>query len=347
MKLLTVVLVALSFITLSGSCRLEAAQAAPQNEEEAAEPEADPRFEGIPIQHHAYLATVAKKNSRLIESWLKTRALYDEAHHSATVFGLRVRKRARSKVPGLIAKARSSETKFRKAYDKFRSPIVKEEAKLKDRAMTLAEKPGAINDPVINKRADELYDQALVLGENLNALVELLKVFHHSTRMPSDLELLGIHTHDTTAFEVAKNNPKVVEARFVIMDCQADIAALEKLKAEIENDPKKRWSSGNAGQLKKANMTLEKAAAALAREAEKAKAPFLREAAKFEKKMAKTKEKIVDLQKRKRNSVTYFQRLSEQEGDMQRQLMNARLIDTLATWKKPEEKKAPAKKGGH
>ncbi len=345
MRLSSVALAAFCFITLIGSCRLEAAQAAvPGKEQKAQKPKPDPRFHGIPLPHQAYLKTLEKEQSRMMTSWFKARDLYAETHHLASVFGLRVRKRARGKVPGMMAKAKKEENKFRKAYDRFRNPIEEKESKLKDRAMTLSEREGSLNDPLINKRLDELYAEAYLLSEQLNALTSLQKVFQHSAKIPSALEHLGISAHDSTATQVARDNPKLIEARLVIKDCQADLAALTKLKAEIEADPKKRWSSANKAQVKKAQLTLDKAVVTLEREVEKAKKPFLREAEKLKKKVEMTQKKIGDLEKRKRNTVTYFQRLSEYDGDMQRNLKAAALIDKLAIWKKPEKKKAPAKK---
>jgi len=335
-------------VTLGSSCRIDGAQAtakpAAGKEQQAKKPKADPRFKGVAVEHHEYLKKLEKEESRMMSSWFKARAYYQEARYSATVFGLRLRKRARSKVPGLLTKAKSEQAKFEKAYKKLRGPLEKKELELKDRAMKLSEKQTNLDDPLVNKRLDELYDEALVYAEKLNALTDLNGVFHNSSKMPSELELLGISSHDSTATQVARDNPKLVEARFVIKDCQADLAALEKLKAEIEADSKKRWGSANEAQVKKANLTLEKAVAALGREVEKAKKPFLREAEKLKKKVEMTQKKIEDLEKRKRKTTTYYQRLSEYDGDMQRNLKAAALIDKLAIWKKPEKKKAPAKK---
>ncbi|MBL7076156.1 MAG: hypothetical protein ISS31_01675 [Kiritimatiellae bacterium] len=356
MKRSYICFLAICFITLSGSCRLDAAQPAakpvPGKEQKAAKPKPDPRLRHIPVEHHEYVKTLEKEQARMMSPWFKAQDLYHQAHEYATVFGLRVRRSARKKVPSLIAKAKKEEEKFRKAYDRFRKPLEKKEGELKDRAMKLSEKEGALDDPLVNKRLDELYDEAFVYGQKLNALSALQKVFHHSVKMPDELSLLGISSHDSTASQVARDNPKLVEARFIIKDCEADMALLEKLKAEIAANPTKRWSSSNEAHVKRAKLTLEKAVTVLEREVEKAKTPFLREAEKLKKKVESTQKKIEELEKRKRKTVNYYQRLSEYDGDMQRHLKAAALIDKLAIWKKPEKKKAPAKKpapkkGGH
>ncbi len=350
MNTLYTIMLSVCLVTLSGSCRLDAAQAAAKAnaaDQKPAKPKPDPRLKGIPIQHHEFLKPLFTKEPRMMDPWLRARALYDEAMHAATVFGIRERKRARSKAPTLFAKAKKEEEAFRRAYERFRTPIEERESDLKDRAMKLSEQEGALNDPLISKRLDELYDEAYIYAEQLNALSDLAGVFYRLNKSPSDMELLGIGSHDSVASKVAEENPNLVEARMVIRDCEADIAALEKQKAEAEKDPAKQWKSSDDAQIARAQAMLERAVETLEREAERAKKPLLREAETIKKRMEAMQDKIEKTEKRGGRTTTLYQRLSTYDGDLQNCLKAAALIDKLATWKKPDKKKPAAKKGGH
>jgi hypothetical protein len=348
MKFPSFAFVALCFITLSGSCRVKAAEQAaakPAQEKIAEKPKPDPRFGDVPLHHHDYLKELEKTQPRLMKSWFELRALYDELHYSATVFGTRERKRARSKIPSLKDKVKSGKKTFYRAYDRFRKPIEEKEYKLKDRAMKLSERKGAQDNPTISKQIDKLYDEALVFSRQIESIRALDQVFSHSARLKADLDLLGMNSRDSIAREVAEENPDLIEARLDIKDCEADLARLAELKAELEKDPRKRWGASQESLVRKTNLNLEKAVKSLESEAEKAKKPFLLEAEKLKKKVAATQKKIEEYEKRKRKTTTYSQRLSEYQGDMDSSLEAAAMIDRLATWKKPEKKKAPAKEG--
>ncbi|MBT3294913.1 MAG: hypothetical protein HN919_06480 [Verrucomicrobia bacterium] len=338
----------LCFLTFNGSCALKAAQAAapPAAGKDAAaqKPVSDPRFEGIDVQHHAYIKTLEKTHKALLLSWFKLRDLYAEAHHCATVFGTRERKRARSKLPSLLSKIDSEKIKFERAYERARAPILKKEMALRDRAMKLSEKQGAKEDPLVDKRLEELYSEAYAQGAQLSTLKALDKAFYRGANMPSELTQLGLPAKASVASKVLKKNPRLVEARFTIKDCEADLATLDALKAAMEQDPKKRWGAAQESMVKRTRQTLDKAVANLKKEAERVKLPFLRDAAKFKKKVDMTQKKIDDLEKRKRKTTTYEQRLSEYTAEMDQYLEAAALIDQLTIWKQPE-KKAPAKKG--
>ncbi|MDP6629788.1 MAG: hypothetical protein QGH42_02370 [Kiritimatiellia bacterium] len=352
MRVSFVPLIALCFITLSGSCRVKAAEQAAakpvpaeKKEKEAEKPKPDPRFKDVPLHHHDYLKELEKQQPRLMASWFKLRALYDELDHSATVFGTRERKRARSKIPSLKKKIASEKKKFYGTYDRFRKPIEDKEVKLKDRAITLSERKGAQENPAIRKQIDELYDEAYVFTKQIEAIRSLDKVFAHSARLPTDLDLIGISSRDSTTREIAEENPKLIEARLDIKDYEADLARLAELKVALEKDPRKRWGASQESLVRQSNLKLEKAAVVLQREAEKAKKPYLSEAEKLKKKVESTEKQIAEYEKRKRNTTTYSKRLSVYQGEMDRNLEAAALIDKLATWKPPEKQKAPAKKG--
>jgi hypothetical protein len=350
MKLSCMGIAILCFLTFNGSCSLEGAQAVakPAAGKDAAvqKPVVDPRFEGIDAHHHAYIKTLEKTHKALMLSWFKLRNLYAEAHYCASVFGTRERKRARSKLPGLLSKIESEKTKFKKAYDRARQPIEKKQRGLQDRAMTLSGKKGAQEDPLVNKRLEELYSAAYALGDQLSTLKALDGAFSRGANMPSELVQLGLKSKDSTASKVLRENPRLVEARFVIKDCEADLATLDALKAALEQDPQKRWGASQESMVRNTRLTLDRAAANLKKEAERVKQPFLRDAAKFTKKVDMTQKKIDDLEKRKRKTTTSEQRLSEYTAEMDRNVEAAALIDRVAAWKQPE-KKAPEKTGGH
>jgi len=345
---------ALCLLTFNGSCSLEGAQAvdrpAAGKDAAAQQPVADPRFESIDAHHHAYIKTLEKTHKALMLSWFKRRDLYAEAHHCATVFGTRERRRARNKLPGLLSKIDSEKIKFEKACERARHPIEKKERALRDRAMTLSEKQGAKEDPLVDKRLEELYSDAYALGEQLRTLKALEGAFHRGANMPSELVQLGLKSKNSTAAKVLKENPRLLETRFVIKDCEADLATLDALKAAMAQDPRKRWGSSQESMVKRTQLTLDKAVANLNKEAERVKLPFLRDAAKFKKKVEMTQKKIDDLAKRKRKTTTYEQRLSDYTAEMDRNVEATALIDQLMVWKQPEKKaaKKPApKKGGH
>jgi hypothetical protein len=350
MKLSCMGIAILCFLTFNGSCSLKGAQAVakPATGKDAAvqKPVADPRLKGIDADHHAYIKTLEKTHKALMLSWFKLRNLYAEAHYCASVFGTRERKRARSKLPGLLSKIESEKTKFKKAYDRARQPIEKKQRGLQDRAMTLSGKKGAQEDPLVNKRLEELYSAAYALGDQLSTLKALDGAFSRGANMPSELVQLGLKSKDSTASKVLRENPRLVEARFVIKDCEADLATLDALKAAMEQDPKKRWGASQESMVRNTRLTLDRAAANLKKEAERVKLPFLRDAAKFTKRVDMTQKKIDDLEKRKRKTTTSEQRLSEYTAEMDRNVEAAALIDRVAAWKQPE-KKAPEKKGGH
>jgi hypothetical protein len=350
MKLSCTGIAILCFLTFNGSCSLEGAQAVakPAADKDAAaqKPVADPRFERIDDHHHAYIKTLEKTNKALMVSWFKLRDLYAEAHHCASVFGTRERKRARSRLPGLLRKIESEKIRFENASERARAPIEKKQRALKDRAVKLSEKRGAKEDPLVDKRLTELYSAAYALGDQLSTLDALDKAFSRGANMPSERVQLGLKSKDSAACKVLlEQNPRLVEARFVVKDSEADLATLDALKAAMEQDPRKRWGASQDAMVKRARQALDRAVAALKKEAERAKLPFLRDAAKFKKKVDMTQKKIDELEKRKRTTTTYEQRLSEYTTELDRNVEAAALIDRVADWKKPE-KKAPAKKGG-
>ena len=348
MRLACIGITTLCFLTFNGSCSLAAAQAvdkpAAAKDAAAQKPVADPRFEGIDAHHHAHIKTLETTDKALMLSWFKLRELYAEAHYCASVFGTRERKRARSKLPSLLSKIESEKIKFEKAYERASAPIEKKQRALNDRAMKLSEKQGAKEDPLVDKRLEELYSAAYALGEQLSTLKALKGAFHRGANMPSELVQLGLKSSDSTAAKVVRENPRLVEARFVIKDCEADLATLAALKAAMEQDPKRRWGSSQESMVRNTRLTLDRAVANLEKEAERAKLPFLRDAAKFKNQVEMTQKKIGELEKRKRKTTIYEQRLSEYTAEMDRNVEAAALIDQLATWKQPE-KKAPAKKG--
>jgi hypothetical protein len=356
MKLSCMGIAILCFLTFNGSCSLEGAQAVakPAAGKDAAvqKPVADPRLKGIDAHHHAYIKTLEKTHKALMLSWFKLRNLYAEAHYCASVFGTRERKRARSKLPGLLSKIESEKTKFKKAYDRARQPIEKKQRGLQDRAMTLSGKKGAQEDPLVNKRLEELYSAAYALGDQLSTLKALDGAFKRGANMPSERVQLGLKSKDSTASKVLlKQNPRLVEARFVIKDCEADLATLDALKAAMEQDPRKRWGASQDAMVRNTRLTLDRAVATLKKEAERVKLPFLRDAAKFTKRVDMTQKKIDDLEKRKLKTTTSEQRLSEYTAEMDRNVEAAALIDRVAAWKQPEKKapkkKRAQKKGGH
>ena len=347
MKLSCMGIATLCFLTFNGSCRLEGAQAAAQAAVQPAagkhaavqKPVANPRLKGIDADHHAYIKTLEKTHKALMLSWFKLRNLYAEAHYCASVFGTGERKRARNKLPGLLNKIDSEKTKFKNAYNRARQPILKQERALRDRAMTLSEKKGAQENPLVNKRLEELYSAAYALGDQLDTLEALAGAFKRGANMPSQLVQLGLKSSNSTASKVLQENPKLVKARFVIKDCEADLATLDALKAAMEQDPKKRWGASQESMVRNARLTLDRAVANLKKEAERVKLPFLRDAAKFTKRVDMTQKKINDLEKNKRKTMTYEQRLSEYTAEMDRNVEAAALIDQLADWKQPEKKK--------
>jgi hypothetical protein len=355
MKLSCMGIALLCFLTFNGSCSLKGAQAVakPATGKDAAvqKPVADPRLKGIDADHHAYIKTLEKTHKALMLSWFKLRNLYAEAHYCASVFGTGERKRARNKLPGLLNKIDSEKTKFKNAYERARAPIEKQQRGLQDRAMTLSEKKGAQDDPLVNKRLEELYSAAYALGDQVSTLKALAGAFKRGANMPSARVQLGLKSDKSTASKVLQENPKLVEARFVIKDCEADLATLDALKAAMEQDPKKRWGASQESLVKNTRLTLDRAVAALKKEAERVKLPFLRDAAKFTKRVDTTQKKINDLEQHKRKTTTYEQRLSEYTAEMERNVEAAALIDRVANWEQPEKKGAAKKRakknGGH
>ncbi|NQU39904.1 MAG: hypothetical protein HQ523_08140 [Lentisphaerae bacterium] len=326
----------LLFLTLNGSCRVDGGPAAAEAAQK--EPEVDPRLQGVPAAHHALITQLEKDEPRMMDSWFELLELNAELIRCSTVFGLRERKHARDQIPKLESKIATERTKFYRAYDKVRDPIEKEEGKLKDRAMKLAEtaKP---DDTLLNKRIDELYAQTYDLSITLNGLKTLESVFAHAPKAPDDLELIGFNAHDSIMRDVAAENPDLIEARLTIMDCEADLAELVELKAVAEKDPKARWGRSDESKIERIQGYMDRAVEALAREVERAKRPFARDAEKSKKKLEDTQDKIADMEKHKRNTTSYYQRLSEYAAELERAEKAVVLLDKLAQWKKPEKKK--------
>lgn len=306
----------------------------------AQNPKVVPRYKRLPTKYHEYYVTLEKEASRMMRYWLSAMEEYAAAAKLSTVFGRHKRRQARSKLRSTIRDAERNQERFRKAYDRFRDPIEQEERQLKERALKLSQKNNATEDPSINKRITELYDQAYKLGEQLNALNALQEVFYHiSKTILDESDILGITGHDSTVKKVIRENPDLIEARLLIMDCQADIARLEKQKQEAEVDLQTRWSMRDESNLERAHEWLERAVEQLERAVDEAKKPFRRKAEKLKKRIDYTKEKIDDIEERGRNAIRHHRRLSAYDHDRQSALQAAALIDKLAQWKKPEQKK--------
>ncbi len=324
MRIPSLALAALCFITFSGSCRVKAAQA-------AAKP--DPRFEGIPLEHHAYLDELEKKQPRLMASWFKLRALYEELDYCSTVFGMRERRRARSSIPSLKNKIESEKNRFYRGYYRLLDPIMDKNSTLTARAAELFERGAAQNDPAVTEQSKRLYDQALVLSERIKAIRTLDDVIPRSTRVKSNLTLIGISSGNAVVQEVIEKHPRLLEARLDIKDCQADLERLNELKAELANDTEKQWSSSQEAQVHEASRQLEKATSMLLKEAERAKRPLFKDAETLKQKIASAQEKVNAYKKRRRNARARVQSLNALQDDLDHNLEVVATIDQLASWK--------------